>query len=76
MVFYTNDVYIIFRKNLATYIKNWPREIYDLVCLALKTTPTNNPIQKMDRRSKQTFLQRRHADGYKAHEKTFNITNY
>ena len=26
--------------------------------------------------SKQTFVQRRHTDGQKAHEKMFNITNY
>ena len=30
----------------------------------------------MGGRSKQTLLQRRHTDGQKAHEKTFNITNY
>ena len=35
-----------------------------------------NSIQKMDRRSKQTFLQRRHTDGQKAHKKMFNIANY
>ena len=28
----------------------------------------------MDKRSKQTFLQRRHTVGQVAHEKTFNIT--
>ena len=30
----------------------------------------------MDRRSKQTILQRRHTDGQKTHEKMFNITSY
>ena len=30
----------------------------------------------MNRRYKQTFLQRRHTDGQKAHEKMLNITNY
>ena len=30
----------------------------------------------MGRRSKQTFLQRRHTDGWKAHEKVINITSY
>ena len=30
----------------------------------------------MGRRPKQTFLQRRHTDGQKAHEKMLNITNY
>ena len=33
-------------------------------------------IQKMGRRSKQTFLKRRHTDGQQAPEKMFNITNY
>ena len=30
----------------------------------------------MGKRSKQTFLQRRHTDGQEAHEKMFNIANY
>ena len=30
----------------------------------------------MSRRPKQTFLQRRHTDGRKAHEKMLNVTNY
>ena len=34
------------------------------------------PNQKMGRRSKKTFLQRRHADGQQAQEKLLNITNY
>ena len=33
-------------------------------------------IQKMDRRSKQMFLQRRHTDDQQAHEKMLNITNH
>ena len=41
-----------------------------------KERKKKNPIKKMGRRSKQTFLQRRHTDGQKAHEKLFNITNY
>ena len=32
--------------------------------------------EKMGRRSKYTFLQRRHTDGQEAHEKVLNITNY
>ena len=32
--------------------------------------------QKIGRRSKQTFLQRRHADDQKAREKMLNIANY
>ena len=34
------------------------------------------PNQKTDRRSQETFLQRRHTDGQKAHETVLNITNY
>ena len=34
------------------------------------------PNQKMGRRSKKTFPQRRHTDGQKADEKMLNITNY
>ena len=34
------------------------------------------PNQKMGRRSKQTFLQRRQTDGQKPHEKMLNISNY
>ena len=32
--------------------------------------------QKLGRRSKQTFLQRRHTDGPKANEMIFYITSY
>ena len=32
--------------------------------------------QKMGRRPKQTFLQRRHTYGQEAHEMIFNITSY
>ena len=34
------------------------------------------PNQKMGRRPKETFLQRKHTDGQEAHEKLLNITNY
>ena len=34
------------------------------------------PNQKVGKRPKQTFLQRRHTDGQQAHEKMFTITNY
>ena len=36
----------------------------------------NQPNQKMGRRPKQTFFQRRHTDGQQAHEKILSITNY
>ena len=35
----------------------------------------NKPSQKMGRRPKHIFLQRRHIDGPKAHEKVLNLTN-
>ena len=34
------------------------------------------PSQKVGQRTKQTFLQRRHTDGYQTHEKMLNITHY
>ena len=34
-----------------------------------------NKKKSKNDRSKQTFLQRRHTDGQKAHEKMFNIAN-
>ena len=37
-------------------------------------TKTNNPIKKLGRRPKQTFLQRRYKDGQDAHEKMLYIT--
>ena len=32
--------------------------------------------QKMGRRTKQKFIQRRHTDGHQTHEKMLNIANY
>ena len=34
------------------------------------------PNQKVGKRPKQTFLQRRHTDGRQAHEKMLNIAHY
>ena len=34
------------------------------------------PNQKVGKRPKQTFLQRRHTDGSQTHEKMLNITHY
>ena len=44
--------------------------------MQLNNKKTNNPIKKMGRRPKQTFLQRRQTDGQEAHEKMLNIANY
>ena len=43
---------------------------------AVQYQTNEQPNQKMGRRSKQTFLQRRHTVGQKAHEKILNISNY
>ena len=34
------------------------------------------PNQKVGKRPKQTFLQRRHTDGQQTHEKMLNIAHY
>ena len=45
--------------------------------ISLQLMKINEKIKrKMGERSKQAFLQRRHTDGQKAHEKTLNTTNY
>ena len=47
--------------------------------MQLNIKKTNNPItkkEKMGTKSKQTFLQRRHIDDQKAHEKMLSIANY
>ena len=43
--------------------------------MQLNTRKTNNRIQKVGRRPKETSLQR-HTDGYKAHEEMLNIILY
>jgi len=42
----------------------------------LNIRKTNNPIQKVGRRSEWTFFLRRHTDGQQTHEKMLNITNH
>ena len=44
--------------------------------MQLNIRNTNNPIKKMGRRPKATFLQRRHIDGQKTNEKMLQITHY
>ena len=56
-------------------------KIYKLFLQLNKNNNNNNNNnknkQKMDRRSKQTFLERRHTDGKKKpHEKMVDIANY
>ena len=43
--------------------------------MRLNIEKNKQPNQKMGRKSKQTFLQRRHTDGQEAHEKMLNVTN-
>ena len=44
--------------------------------IQLNDKKNKQPNQKMGRRPKQTFLQRRKTDGQYAHEKMLNIANY
>ena len=44
--------------------------------MQLNTRKMNQPNQKVGRRTKQTFLQRRHTDGLETHAKMLNIINY
>ena len=44
--------------------------------MQLSIKQNKQPNQKIGRRHKQTFLQRKHTDGQEAHEKLLNITNY
>ena len=47
-----------------------------LIQLNIKKQTNKQPNQKLGRRPKQTFLQRRHTVGQQAHEKMLNIANY
>ena len=44
--------------------------------IQLDIRKANNPIKKIGGRPKQTFLQRRHADGPQTHAKMFNLAHY
>ena len=44
--------------------------------IQLNNNKKKQPSRKIGRRTKQTFLQRRHTDGQQAHKKMLNITNY
>ena len=44
--------------------------------IQLNSRKTNNPNQKVGKRPKRTFLQRRHTDSYQTHEKMLNIIHY
>ena len=40
------------------------------------TAENKQPNQKLGRRPKWTFFQRRHTNGHEAHEKMFTTANY
>ena len=46
------------------------------IALAAQYHQNKQPNQKLGRRLKYTFLQRRHTDDQEAHENMFNIHNY
>ena len=50
-------------------------KIYEWL-IQLNSNKKDNPIKKMSRRLKQTFLQRRHTDDQQTHEKMLNISTY
>ena len=51
-------------------------KIYKQLILLNNKNNNKKSNQKMGRRPKQTFLQRRYTDGQQVHENMFNITNY
>ena len=44
--------------------------------IKLNNNKNKQPKQKMGRRPKEIFLQRRHTNGQQAHEKMLNIASY
>ena len=57
--------------------KNLISKIYELIQLNNNNQKTQiTQLKKMGRKIKQTFIQKRHADGQQAHEKMHNIDNY
>ena len=55
---------------------NWQRlNLQNILNSSRISTSEIQPNQKMGRRFKQTFLQRRHRDGQHTHEKMLNITH-
>ena len=44
--------------------------------IQLNARKTNNPIKKLEKKSIQTLLQRRHTDGEQTHEKMLNTARY
>ena len=55
--------------------KGFISKIY-IQLMQLNIKKTKQPNQKMGRRPKQTFLQKKHTDGQVAHENMLNIVNY
>ena len=53
--------------------KGLTSKIYEQVT-QINNKKTKQPNQKMGRRFKETFLQRRQTDGQQAHEKMLNIS--
>ena len=50
--------------------------IYNIAFISAAQHQNKQPSQKMGRKPKQTFLERRHTDGQEAQEEMFNTTEY
>ena len=55
--------------------KQWDWQGINLQNIQTAQYQKNNPIKKMGRRPKQTFLQRIHTDGQQTHERILSITS-
>ena len=64
-----NIYYYTFYQNEALFSPKYTNCSYNSIS-------KKQPNQKLSKRPKQTFLQRRHTNGQQANEKVFNIDNY
>ena len=64
-------------ENICKQSKQQGINLWDTQTAHAQLTHKNKqPNQKRGRKSKQTFLQRRHTDGQNTHENMLNMTNY
>ena len=64
-------------ENICKQSKHQGINLRDTQTARAQLTHKNKQLnQKRGRKSKQTFLQRRHTDGQNTHENMLNMTNY